>query len=322
MRSRRYRRFRTLGILPERLDEYVRGDGDEDRPDENAGTDFVEHESSERLLDMSEGPFSAIVSDIDGTLLTRVNDRVSDPLKAAVGEITRRGIPFSLSTGRMRRSAWKVHREIGANATMICYQGAMAVDAETNTLLRHERLDESTAFAAIEFFKGRGLDIRVYVDDDVFVSHQNEEDFDYAQRNHAKLVQVDDLFPLAEREPTVVLGICSPREMGEHVDDVTRLLGSSAEITHSLPHFCEVGSPRAGKVRALRWLAERYELEPSDYVAFGDGLGDLEMIRWAGRGYAVGDAHPMVIEAADEYLAGPDAGGVAGELGRLFGGGG
>ena len=270
---------------------------------------------------MSDAPFSAIVSDIDGTLLTRVNGNISHRLKAAVAEVTGRGIPFSISTGRMRRSAWHVHQEIGANATMICYQGAMAVDAETNTLLRHERLDESTAAAAIEFFKRRELDIRVYVDDDVFVSHQNEEDFDYAQRNRAKLVKVDDLFPLAKREPTVVLGISPPSEMGEHVDDIAGLLGSSAEVTHSLPHFCEVGSPRAGKVRALRWLADRHNLEPSDYVTFGDGLGDLEMIRWAGRGYAVGNAHPMVIDAAKEHIPGPDSEGVAIELERLSGNG-
>ena len=266
---------------------------------------------------MSEGPFSAIVSDIDGTLLTRVNDNISPRLKAAVGAVIDRGIPFSISTGRMRRSAWIVHQEIGANATMICYQGAMAVDAATNTLLRHERLDESAAAAAIQFFKSRGLNIRVYVDDDVFVSHQNEDDFDYAQRNHATLVKVDDLFPLAKREPTVVLGISSPNEMFEHVEDVAELLGSSAEITHSLPHFCEVGSPRAGKVRALRWLADRHGLDASDFITFGDGLGDLEMIRWAGRGYAVGNAHPMVIDAAKEHISGPDSEGVAIELERL-----
>lgn len=268
---------------------------------------------------MSDSPFSAIVSDIDGTLLTRVNDRISKRLKAAVAEVTKRGIPFSLSTGRMRRSAWIVHQEIGANATMICYQGAMAVDAETNTLLRHERLDKSTAEAAIEFFKGRGLDIRVYVDDDVFVSRRNESDFDYAQRNHAKLVRVDDLFSLAKLRPTVVLGIAAPGEMAEHVGDVARLLGDSAEVTHSLPHFCEIGSPRAGKVRALCWLADRHGFEASDYVAFGDGLGDLEMIRWAGRGYAVGNAHPMVVDAADEHIPGPESEGVAMELAGLLG---
>ena len=266
---------------------------------------------------MSGGPFSAIVSDIDGTLLSRVNGNISPRLKAAVAKTTARGIPFSISTGRMRRSAWHVHNEIGANATMICYQGAMAVDSETNTILRHERLDESTAAAAIELFRDRGLDIRVYVDDDVFVSHLNEVDFDYAQRNRAKLVEVNDLLPLASRLPTVVLGICHPNEMGEHVDVANDMLGSSAEITRSLPHFCEVGSPRAGKVRALHWLADRYGLEPADYVSFGDGLGDLEMIRWSGRGYAVGDAHPLVIEASKLHIPGPDSEGVAEELEAL-----
>ena len=267
---------------------------------------------------MTDGPFSAIVSDIDGTLLTRVNDTVSPRLKVAVAEVTRLGIPFSISTGRMRRSAWHVHQEIGANATMICYQGAMAVDAETNTLLRHERLDKATAAAAIQFFAERELDIRVYVDDDVFVSHQNEEDFDYAQRNRASLVEVKELLPLASREPTVVLGICRPEEMGEHVNDISMLLGSSAEVTHSLPHFCEVGSPRAGKVRALQWLADRHGLDASDYITFGDGLGDLEMILWAGRGYSVGDAHPEVIAAAKAHLPGPASEGVAIELEKLI----
>lgn len=266
---------------------------------------------------MTDGPFSAIVSDIDGTLLTRVNDIVSPRLKAAVAEVTARGIPFSISTGRMRRSAWHVHNEIGANATMICYQGAMAVDAETNTLLRHERLDESTAASAIEFFTERGLDIRVYVNDEVFVSHLNEVDFDYAQRNRATLVEVKELMPLAAEEPTVVLGICDPTEMSEHVHDIAGLLGSSAEVTHSLPHFCEVGSPRAGKVRALYWLADRHGLDASDFITFGDGLGDLEMIRWAGRGYAVGDAHPEVMAAAYAHIPGPDSEGVAEELERL-----
>ncbi len=266
---------------------------------------------------MTDGPFSAIVSDIDGTLLTRVNDTVSPRLKTAVAEITARGIPFSISTGRMRRSAWHVHNEIGANATMICYQGAMAVDAKTNTLLRHERLDETTAAAAIEFFTERGLDIRVYVNDEVFVSHLNEVDFDYAQRNRATLVEVKELMPLAASEPTVVLGICDPIEIGEHVDDIASLLGKSAEVTHSLPHFCEVGSPRAGKVRALHWLAGRTGLEPSDFITFGDGLGDLEMVRWAGRGYAVGDAHPAVMASAYRHIPGPDSEGVAEELEQL-----
>ena len=109
--------------------------------------------------------------------------------------------------------------------------------------------------------------------------------------------------------------------MEEHVADIALMLGESAEVTHSLPHFCEVGSPRAGKVRALHWLADRNGLGPSDFITFGDGLGDLEMVRWAGRGYAVGDAHPEVMASAYRHIPGPDSEGVAEELEWLSGNG-
>ena len=95
------------------------------------------------------------------------------------------------------------------------------------------------------------------------------------------------------------------------------MLGKSAEVTHSLPHFCEVGSPRAGKVRALHWLADRHGIDASHFITFGDGLGDLEMVRWAGRGYAVGDAHPEVMASAYQHIAGPDSEGVAEALEQL-----
>ncbi len=217
----------------------------------------------------------------------------------------------------MRASAWRVHTEVGANAPLICYQGAMAVDPVDGRVLLHERLDEHTAAEAIRFFVERGLNVRVYVEDDVYITQLNEIDNDYAQRHRAKLVEVDDLMPLAKKLPTVVLGICDAREMEPHVAAVTELLGPSAEVTHSLPHFCEVGSPRAGKVRALMWLADYLGLKPDDFVAFGDGLGDLEMIEFAGFGVSVGDAHPAVRSAADSHVAGPDQRGVTNALKAL-----
>ena len=69
--------------------------------------------------------------------------------------------------------------------------------------------------------------------------------------------------------------------------------------------------------RPARWLADRHGLDASDFITFGDGLGDLEMVRWPGRGYAVGDAHPEVMAAAYAHIPGPDSEGVAEELERL-----
>jgi len=71
------------------------------------------------------------------------------------------------------------------------------------------------------------------------------------------------------------------------------------------------------KAAALAELCEELGIEASEVVAFGDHLNDLPMLTWAGRGVAVANAHPEVIELADEVTARNDEDGVALVLERL-----
>ena len=59
-------------------------------------------------------------------------------------------------------------------------------------------------------------------------------------------------------------------------------------------------------------------LEASDVLALGDGRNDIEMLQWAGRGVALGDAPAEVQDAADHVTGLFDAGGTAEELLRWF----
>ncbi len=255
--------------------------------------------------------YSAIVSDIDGTLISSVEKPFSKRLKLAVKDVIRGGSNFSLATGKPLYSAWECHREIAANGTLICYQGAMAVEAETGEILRQERLDEDVAEAAISFFQERDFQTRVYIDETVWVSKLDEEHIAYVNRNNSQIALEPDLKRLAKYNPILVLGIAEPTEVSEHVTAIDEITGDSALVTRSLPHFCEVGSPLAGKANALRWLAEKDGIKSDDFMAFGDDLGDADMLRWAGLGIAVETGNPEIIAAADETVPGPDCDGVA-----------
>jgi hydroxymethylpyrimidine pyrophosphatase-like HAD family hydrolase len=57
----------------------------------------------------------------------------------------------------------------------------------------------------------------------------------------------------------------------------------------------------------------------ADVLAFGDGRNDIEMLRWAGRGVAIGDAPAEVQQAADAVSAPFADGGPVSELRRWFG---
>jgi hydroxymethylpyrimidine pyrophosphatase-like HAD family hydrolase len=79
-----------------------------------------------------------------------------------------------------------------------------------------------------------------------------------------------------------------------------------------------VASPDAGKLKALEVVLDDLGAISAQVVAFGDGVGDAEMLGWAGLGIAVGDAHPSARNAADALIPGPDADGVARTLEELL----
>ena len=72
------------------------------------------------------------------------------------------------------------------------------------------------------------------------------------------------------------------------------------------------------KAHGLAEVASRFGVAAADVVAFGDMPNDLEMLRWAGHGVAMGNAHPELQAAADEVTAHHDEDGVALVLERWF----
>jgi Cof subfamily protein (haloacid dehalogenase superfamily) len=72
------------------------------------------------------------------------------------------------------------------------------------------------------------------------------------------------------------------------------------------------------KASGLEQVCERLGVSPADVLAIGDGRNDIEMLRWAGRGVAMGQATEVVREAADAVTDHVDADGAAVELARWF----
>ena len=59
-----------------------------------------------------------------------------------------------------------------------------------------------------------------------------------------------------------------------------------------------------GKASALAELAAEHGIDAADVVAFGDMPNDLDMLAWAGRGYAMRGGHADVL-AVTELVAPP-----------------
>jgi hypothetical protein len=90
-------------------------------------------------------------------------------------------------------------------------------------------------------------------------------------------------------------------------------------VTRSLPHYVEVGSLDGTKSRALRFLCERWGVDPARAIAFGDADNDIDMLRFAGHGVAVGGMTAGVRDAADAVAPPVHEDGVALYLEKLLG---
>jgi HAD superfamily hydrolase (TIGR01484 family) len=75
------------------------------------------------------------------------------------------------------------------------------------------------------------------------------------------------------------------------------------------------------KASGLEHVIGALGLRPADVLAIGDGRNDLEMLRWAGRGVAMGQAVDEVKAAADHVTLVVQDDGAAVELDRWFGDG-
>jgi hydroxymethylpyrimidine pyrophosphatase-like HAD family hydrolase len=72
------------------------------------------------------------------------------------------------------------------------------------------------------------------------------------------------------------------------------------------------------KASGLALVADELGIDGADVLAIGDGRNDIEMLRWAGRGVAMGQAVEAVQESADAVTGTVYDEGAATELDRWF----
>lgn len=82
--------------------------------------------------------------------------------------------------------------------------------------------------------------------------------------------------------------------------------------------WLDLQPPGVSKASGLSLVCDELGLAADDVLAIGDGRNDLEMLGWAGRGVAMGQAVQQVHDAADASTATVDEDGAAQEIRRWF----
>ncbi|HXH96697.1 MAG TPA: Cof-type HAD-IIB family hydrolase [Gaiellaceae bacterium] len=251
--------------------------------------------------------------DLDGTLL-RSDGTVSSRTREAVSHAGEAGVEIVLVSARGPRGVREAADELGVSGEAICSNGGVVLDLASGAFRRERTLETEVALELVHGLRDRLPGILFAVEREAF-SH--EPGFAAWDWQPPKGTRVADAVELLEEAPTKLVLRHADHEVEAIAALARRLAGARASVSLSGEWVVEVSAAGVNKASALAELCEELGVAAADVVAFGDQLNDLPMLAWAGHGVAVANAHPDVIDVADEVTASNDEDGVALVLERL-----
>jgi Cof subfamily protein (haloacid dehalogenase superfamily) len=246
-----------------------------------------------------------IATDVDGTLLDhreQITSRTREAIHAAVAA----GAQFVLATGRPPRWIPPVVEALGLAPMAVCANGAVIYDAAADRIISAHTLapDLLTELAevATRVIPGVGLAVERVgrsAFDESIPQFASSPGYEHAWHNPDNTeVSLDDMLSV----PAVKLLI---RKAGatsaEMVAALAPHVGLEGDLTYSTNNgLIEVVPLGISKATGVSEIAFPLAIMADDVVTFGDMPNDIPMLRWAGLGVAMGNAHPDAVAAADE----------------------
>lgn len=99
------------------------------------------------------------------------------------------------------------------------------------------------------------------------------------------------------------------------------------ELKGNFPHlsvyklkgtYLEIMSGNASKSNAIKKLEKQFNITRQEVIALGDNFNDIDMLKYAGVGIAMGNASDEVKSAADEITLSNEEGGLKHALNKHF----
>jgi Cof subfamily protein (haloacid dehalogenase superfamily) len=270
-------------------------------------------------------PFEIGAFDLDGTILRR-DLRITDRTVAALDRLRERGMRLVVATGRRFEGAREHAERLGfaGSDPLICYGGSMVRRMNGGETLLHRRLQRSLGVEVLEWAAERNLHARVFVDGRIITSPDTTASFEHLRRSEEPGVSVvdspTDWLREGGEEPTKLVLVDRPDEVEGWLEEAQAAFAGRLFVTRSLPHYVEIGGLEGTKSKALRFLCDHWGVDPARTIAFGDADNDIDMLRFAGHGVAVGGMTEEVREAADAVAPSVNEDGVASYVEKLLGG--
>ena len=267
-----------------------------------------------------------VATDVDGTLVRDDHRTISPRTRAAFAAISAAGVAVMAISGREPYSIAAIVAGTALTGHVIGGNGSVAMDLRSGRIFFEEYLDVQAQTALAHGLLAHHPELKLVSVRKGGSSYVAEHGYHGATDPGSD----DAAWPVERRfaDRAEVLGTPSLKLVVRHPDpavppsvllDLARALDvPGCHPTISGAPFMEVTRAGVTKASALARYTALHGIASEEVVVFGDNVNDVEMLRWAGPGVAMGNAVAEARGAADEVTATNEQDGVAITLERLL----
>lgn len=240
--------------------------------------------------------------DVDGTLYSHKTCRVPPSTRAAIAQLQRNGIQCIVATGRhpIELAALPIE-EIGFDAYMLM-NGHMMMDKQKNMLFSVS-IPENVKQTLVKQFESGLYPSLILEKDDIYLNFTNDR---------VTQAQAHFNLPMPKIQPYTgndIYQFCLyiPEEEEAYLSEIAK----DCSITRWHNYGVDLLVKGGGKMVGIQRYLDMVGITAEEIIAFGDGENDVEMLRFAGIGVAMGNAEDVTKEAATYVTADIDDDGIA-----------
>ena len=243
-----------------------------------------------------------IALDVDGTLVDH-DGHMTQEVRSAAQAVVAKGHDVMIATGRSLNATLPIIQQIGMErGYAVCCNGGVTLRLDPALESGYEIIHKATfdPAPALKALRERLPNAKYALEDEDgnFLSTERFQDASFGVES----IGVDFQTMLDATAVRVV--VFSSENTSEEFNEAIRHIGLSG-VTYSVgwTAWLDIAAEGVTKASALEALRRRLGTDQANTVAVGDGRNDIEMLTWAGRGIAMGQAPDEVLAAADEVTA-------------------
>ncbi len=241
--------------------------------------------------------YKALIVDFDGTLVDE-NFYLSPRVKDAIINLVKKGIVFSIATGRLYQGIVKeICESLHLSSPQIVNGGARITDPKTNKSIWSEYFPKNSAISLIKYFSDKSYNFGIEGEDFVFKPKTKPT----AYREDINVVGIKDVdySKILKMVLFDVALIDDPAKVEEQLNNLYPELHFVRSRKQGSPYVLDITSAKATKHLAILELSKILNIDPKEMIGVGDGYNDYPLLSVCGFKVAMENAPKELKDIAD-----------------------